>query len=231
MAPHDANTIAEIETAPTISGPYSLYSSSFTIEFLSPPPSLHATVLMRCTYHLPSASLGKAHPQAPPLHLHFSQSETFLVTQGTVGTTTGYELTDTVWAAGMQPQEIVPWVPHRFWPDPDASEDSTVYVWAHPDADEWMDRLFFENLLKYVSDASEGKVKIDMVQMLVTQHASATALVVFPTAWWLGALRWGLPWVVQAAVARVGRLCGYRALMKKYTEEGEWKEYISAKRA
>lgn len=63
------------------------------------------------------------------------------------------------------------------------------------------------------------------------RHASASALVVFPTAWWLGPLRWWVPWVVQAGVARVGRLAGYRALMERYTGKEEWDEYVRAKRA
>lgn len=237
MAPLSTGTIADLQTAKTISGPHTLYNSSFILEFLEPPPALHATVLMRCTYLSPSNKLGKAHPQAPPLHLHFSQSETFLVTKGTVGTTLGYETQDQAWKAGMQPYEIAPWVPHRFWPHPDADEDSTIYVWAHPEVDEKMDRLFFENLLKYVSDASEasqvngGKVKLDLVQMLVMQHATASALVVFPTVWWLGPLRWWVPWMLQAGIAGLGRLVGYRALMEKYTEKEEWEEYVRAKRA
>ncbi|KAF2629786.1 hypothetical protein BU25DRAFT_420041 [Macroventuria anomochaeta] len=37
-------------------------------------------------------TLGKSHPQAPPLHLHFLQPETFLVTKGTFNTTIGYDL-------------------------------------------------------------------------------------------------------------------------------------------
>ncbi|KAL1601077.1 hypothetical protein SLS59_005746 [Nothophoma quercina] len=169
MAPHDPSTVAELEAAKTVSGPHTLYNSSFILEFLEPPPFLDATVLMRCTYLLPAMSQGKAHPQAPPLHLHFQQSETFLVTKGTVGTTTSYELTDRAWSKGMEPFEIKPWTPHKFWPHPEAQEDTVLYLWAHPDVDEKMDRLFFENLLMYVSDASEGKGRLDLVQMLVTQ--------------------------------------------------------------
>lgn len=32
-----------------------------------------------------------------------------------------------------------------------------------------MDRLFFGNLLGYVSDVSEGRERMDLVQMMVTQ--------------------------------------------------------------
>ncbi|XPS95040.1 hypothetical protein M3J09_004334 [Ascochyta lentis] len=231
MAPYDSNMTAEIEAAKVISGPHTLYNSTFILEFLEPPPTLNATVLMRCTYLLAGMSQGKAHPQAPPLHLHFSQSESFLVAKGTVGTTTGWDVQDRTWTKANTPHEIEPWVPHRFWPHPEADQDTVLYLWAHPDVDESMDRLFFENLLMYVSDASEGKGKLDLVQMLVTQHASASALVLFPTAWWLGPLRWWVPWTLQAAVAKVGRLAGYRALMEKYTGREEWEEYLRAKRA
>lgn len=53
----------------------------------------------------------------------------------------------------------------------------------------------------------------------------------FPTVWWLGPLRWWVPWVFQAGVAQVGRMAGYRALMEKYTQKEEWEEYVRAKRA
>ncbi|KAJ4381042.1 hypothetical protein N0V86_003389 [Didymella sp. IMI 355093] len=176
MAPLTPDITADLQNAKRISGPYSLYNESFILEFLEPPSALDATVLMRATYLTPSNKLGKSHPQAPPLHLHFSQSETFFVSKGIIGTTLGYEAKDHAWKAGMQ-HEIEPWTPHCFWPHPEAQENSTMYVWAHPDAgDESMDRLLFENLLKYVSDASEGKGRLDLVQMLVMQHATASAL-------------------------------------------------------
>jgi hypothetical protein len=62
------------------------------------------------------------------------------------------------------------------------------------------------------------------------RHASETALVLFPTAWWLGPLRWWVPWRLQGAIAMVGRLLGYRALMEKYTPKEDWYEYLHAKR-
>jgi hypothetical protein len=169
MSPPSRSTISAIENAPRISGPYTLFSSTFVLEFLSPPPSLSATVLMRCTYLLSSMKAGKSHSQAPPLHLHFDQSETFLVTKGIIGTTTGWDVQDRAWTRENTPFEIEPWVPHKFWPHPDSEEDAVIYVWAHPDVEEKMDRLFFANLLMFVSDASEGKAKMDLVQMMVTQ--------------------------------------------------------------
>ncbi|KAL4762790.1 uncharacterized protein BDW70DRAFT_158398 [Aspergillus foveolatus] len=80
---------------------------------------------------------GKDHPQAPPLHLHFAQFESFIVERGAVGTSTTYEVLDTVHTvsanypqAGGRPAlspavpsrtadgvtEIPSWKPHKFWP-------------------------------------------------------------------------------------------------------------------
>lgn len=64
-----------------------------------------------------------------------------------------------------------------------------------------------------------------------SRHGTASALIMFPTVWWLGPLRWWVPWVFQAGVAQVGRMAGYRALMEKYTQKEEWEEYVRAKRA
>jgi hypothetical protein len=63
------------------------------------------------------------------------------------------------------------------------------------------------------------------------RHATASALVMLPRWKWLGPLRWWLPWKLQAGFAWVARLMGYRALLKEYTPEEEWKEYVHAKRA
>lgn len=170
MPPLDAPTLSALKSAPTISGPYTLFNSTFTLTFLRPPPSLHATVLMRCSYLSSGTHLGKTHPQAPPLHLHFSQSETFLVTQGSLGTTTGYDVTDTIWREGMAPQEIAPWTPHAFWPDAGGEGDCEVFIWAHPEVGEaGMDRLFFASLLRFVSDVAEGREGMSIVQLMVTQ--------------------------------------------------------------
>lgn len=81
-----------------------------------------------------------------------------------------------------------------------------------------------------MSDVAEGKAKLDVVQVAVLQHASATALVLFPTAWWLGPLRWWVPWMLQGAVAGVGRVCGYRALMERYTGREEWEGHCCGAR-
>lgn len=55
-------------------------------------------------------------------------------------------------------------------------------------------------------------------------------MVWFPTTTWLGALRWWLPWKMQAAFALVGRLMGLTPMMKRYTSEEEFAEIERAKR-
>jgi hypothetical protein len=52
----------------------------------------------------------------------------------------------------------------------------------------------------------------------------------FPTAWWLGPLRWYIPWKAQAGLAWLGGCVGYKPIMKDYTDEGVWKEFVRGKR-
>ena len=53
---------------------------------------------------------------------------------------------------------------------PDSPEDTILLVWAHPDdVDEMMDRVFFTNLLMYVSDVHEKKVSLNPFQIMLTQ--------------------------------------------------------------
>ncbi|KAK5467854.1 hypothetical protein LTS15_000827 [Exophiala xenobiotica] len=164
-----------------------------------------------------------ASQQSPPLHIHFQQSETFSVVRGSIGTTTTYSAIDTIHTphdttttgAATKPHEIAPWVPHSFWPDPNASQDTTILVWAHPnpdDMDEKMDRLFFQNLLMYVSDVAEGKEKLSLLQVMLTQ------------AWFLGPLRWWIPYQFQALCAVMARWAGMKPFIKKYMSEREWEE-------
>ncbi|KFY49255.1 hypothetical protein V495_00636 [Pseudogymnoascus sp. VKM F-4514 (FW-929)] len=210
-----------------------LYEGSFILEFLEPHPSRDATVLIRATYKHdhPLCKQGKGHPQAPPLHLHFNQSETFQVLQGQVATVEGWSVATTVYTREDGPHEIKPWVPHSFNPVPDSPEDTVVLVWAHPDdVDEMMDRVFFTNLLMYVSDVHEKKVSLNPFQIMLTQHVSATAMIWFPTATWLGPLRWWVPWKVQALFAAAGRLIGLTPMMKRYTSEEEFAEIQKTKR-
>lgn len=68
---------------------------------------------MRTTYLGAAQRQGKSHPQSPPLHLHFDQSESFYVRQGKVGTTSGWDAHDEAWTQERGVHEIVPWEPHR----------------------------------------------------------------------------------------------------------------------
>jgi hypothetical protein len=63
-------------------------------------------------------------------------------------------------------------MPHRFWPSPNAKEDTTMLVWAHPNPDDMndkMDRLFFASLLGYVSEVSEKKASLSLLQVMLMQ--------------------------------------------------------------
>lgn len=135
-------------------------------------------------------------------------------------------------------------VPHIVGP-PIASaekpdEDVVVLVWAHPKNTAGdMDHIFFLNLFKHVSDVQEGKRKLDLERILMMQyvyllmhgfeyghnmlimsyrHESQTALVMAPSAWWLGRLRWCVPYYLQAAVATFVRLRGKQALSGEDTK-------------
>lgn len=108
--------------------------------------------------------------QRPPLHLHFNQSETFQVLQGQIATVEGFSVTNRVHTREDGPREIKPWVPHSFNPVPESPEDTIVLVWAHPeDVDEMMDRVFFTNLLRYVSDVHEKKTSMNLFQIMLLQ--------------------------------------------------------------
>jgi hypothetical protein len=108
--------------------------------------------------------------QSPPLHLHFNQSETFQVIQGKIGTIREYSVTKEVHTPEDGPCEIKPYIPHTFHPIADSTEDCIILVWAHPDnVDMVMDRVFFTNLLMYVSDVHEKKVSLNPFQIMLTQ--------------------------------------------------------------
>ncbi|KAL2826272.1 hypothetical protein BDW59DRAFT_145334 [Aspergillus cavernicola] len=250
-----------------LGGPHKLFDGSFIIEFLQPSPELDASVLMRATYvggH-EATKLGKKHPQAPPIHIHFEQSESVIVEAGVVGTTTTYDAIDTIHTTaanhaqtvprqGLSPPvpsrnadgvtEIPPWTPHNFWPvGPDhpfwsttdgqqyetslpngRNSDTTILVWGHPrtsngpstgtlttDFPPDMDPAFFLALLSLV-DAVHGQ-RLTMspslgATLMALQTASGSALLLAPTVWWLGPLRWMVPYAVQVMMEWIRRLCG-----------------------
>ncbi|KAL2834768.1 hypothetical protein BJY01DRAFT_238989 [Aspergillus pseudoustus] len=230
-------------------------------------PHLNASVLMRATYKggHDLISLGKNHPQAPPLHIHFSQSESFLVEAGAVGTTTTYDAIDTVHTTGASYHQVVPrqglsppvpsrdehvavaippWTPHKFWPvapthpfwsTPDGQQyesslpnrrnsDTTVLIWAYPktsigppmgalvtDFPPDMDAAFFLALLSLVGAIGTNRVAMTpnvFVTLFSLQTASGLSVIMAPTAWWLGPLRWRVPWAAQIALEKVRELFG-----------------------
>jgi len=150
--------------------------------------------------------------------------------QGKVGTTTGWDCKDEIWEPREALYAIPPWMPHRFWPVPDSTEDCVLICWAHPnDKDSKMDHIFFKNLLMYVSDVSEKKASMDPFQIMLTQHITATALIMLPKWTFLGPLRWWIPLKVQALFAAVARLRGYKPMMKKYTPDDVWDQLYNSK--
>ncbi|KAF1978199.1 hypothetical protein BU23DRAFT_550272 [Bimuria novae-zelandiae CBS 107.79] len=229
-------TIEKLAAAKRISGPFSQFEDSVIFEYLEPPASLNATVLIRATYVNPAVKqMNKSerkHPQSPPLHLHFDQWESFAVASGKVCTIETYEAKDLVHVKEDGVHRVPPWVPHTFYPCADATEDTTFYMWAHPEAvPEPMDRLFFQTLLGLVSDIHEKKAPMSVLQIMTTQHASATAIVMFPRAWWLGPLRWWIPWTFQSLAATIGTWLGYKALIERYVSAEEWDSYAHSKRS
>lgn len=185
----DLSQILPIEER--ISGPFMLFNNSFIIEYLNPHPARNASVLMHARYVAthPEVKLGKKYGQTPPLHLHFSQAESFIVLQGRIGTTTGWECRDRVWTSSNGVQTIEQWKVHSFWPVPpdeypdsaeEGKEDCRILVWAHPKLPGMdnvsdgmfppsMDHLFFHSILGYISDTHEGKKKLDIGLIMLMQ--------------------------------------------------------------
>lgn len=174
-----------------LAGPFYHFHNSFEITYFNPHPNRNASVLMRSRYisSHPDTQLGKKHAQTPPLHIHFSQAESFVVLQGRCGGTQGYDLVDRVWLKEDGVQTVPPWVPHTFWPvardsckatggDQECGEDGVLLMWAHPKIPgsrgegvfpPSMDWLFFQSLLGNVSDVHEGKVKMDLPLLMLMQ--------------------------------------------------------------
>ena len=61
------------------------------------------------------------------------------------------------------------------------------------------------------------------------RHVSASALVWFPKATWLGPLRWWVPWKVQAFFATAARLMGLAPIMERYVDKEDWEAIQKAK--
>ncbi|KAL3466927.1 hypothetical protein BJX64DRAFT_274272 [Aspergillus heterothallicus] len=254
-----------------LGGPHTMFDGSFIIEFLQPPAELDASVLLRATYRggHEATKLGKQHPQSPPLHIHFYQFESFLVEQGALGTTTTYEMVDTVhtttgnhtnWLSRRVntslPRRnihgvtvIPPWTPHNFWPVPPdhpfwstpsgqeyeqclpagRNTDTTFLLWGHPRTSPAefsvagkrlttsfppdMDAAFFLALLDIVDAVHGQRITMSLglgAVLMMMQTASDSCLVFAPRAWWLGSLRWRIPWAGQVTMEFFRRLFDQR---------------------
>ncbi|KAL4789499.1 hypothetical protein BDV19DRAFT_374022 [Aspergillus venezuelensis] len=253
-----------------LGGPHVLFDGSFILEFLQPLPELNASVLMRATYvggH-ESLKMGKQHPQAPPLHIHFAQWESFIIERGAIGTTSTWDTVDTIHTTSanhvqgsISPSRlpardedgatnIAPWVPHKFWPvAPDhpfwtttegvayetsllsaRNSDSTLLLWGHPKTNTGsptgtltssfppdMDAAFFLAILALTDAMSSKRVPMTpavAANMFALQTASDSALVIAPNAWWLGPLRWIVPWYAQRGMEVLRRVLGGRHVVK-----------------
>ncbi|KIV95648.1 hypothetical protein PV10_03274 [Exophiala mesophila] len=100
-----------------------------------------------------------------------------------------------------------------------------MLVWAHPNPDDMegkLDRLFFQNVMIYMSDAFEGKEKMSLSHVMLMQHVTETALIMFPKLWLLGPLRWWIPLQLQALGSAIARWSGKKPLMEKYSSKEEW---------
>jgi hypothetical protein len=119
----------------------------------------------------PLSNKGKGHPQvrysacAPPLSL---SSTPPLPPPSSLAK----------YSLKSPPHENPPWQPHSFWPVPDSTEDAVLLVWAHPsNPPEAMDRVFFTNILRYVSDVHEKKVGLDVLQVMLMQSVAPAKFV------------------------------------------------------
>ncbi|RAH79639.1 hypothetical protein BO86DRAFT_457685 [Aspergillus japonicus CBS 114.51] len=238
-----------------LGGPHKMFDGSFVIEFLQVPADLDATVLMRATYFGAHAltKLGKQHPQAPPLHIHFYQAESFIVESGAAGTTTTYDVIDTIHTTeGAYPQTLsrggrAPLLPARvspddpFWSTTEGQAyantlpagrhtDTTLLIWGHPkthtgpptgtfarDFPPDMDAAFFLGMLSLV-DAVHGQ-RLAMspglgATLMATQTASGAAMIVAPKAWWLGPLRWAIPWYMQVLMEWTRKVFDRRSVVQ-----------------
>ena len=86
-----AISLPTLSTAPLLSGPHTLFNGDFVLEILVPPPSLHATVLLRSTFLRRAGEKGRRHALCPPMHLHFEQEEGFWVVRGVLGCVEGWK--------------------------------------------------------------------------------------------------------------------------------------------
>ncbi|TKX22376.1 hypothetical protein C1H76_5484 [Elsinoe australis] len=200
-------------------GPFSTFDGAFIVEIIQPGKNRNASTIVRATYKAGHAinRKGKDADHAPPLHLHMMQSETFHVLSGKIGVTHGYELKDTILTAADGPFEIIPYMPHRPWPVPDCKEDTTILMIATPEnVPNPIGGLFFRDIFLYSDDCHVGKAKFDPLQVLLMQHVTDSAPVMFPGAWYLGPARWWIPLRLQGLAAWIAGSMVYSPRLAKY---------------
>jgi len=95
-----------------------------------------------------------------------------------------------------------------------------MLVYAHPkDTPQTMGVDFFEVLLRVLDDAHKKGKAPDLLQLMLTQHESASALVWLPRVSWLGSLRWQVPWALQGGFAALATLLGYKPLPDEFIKK------------
>ena len=61
------------------------------------------------------------------------------------------------------------------------------------------------------------------------QDETASTMLLFPTASWLGPLRWWIPWKLQTLLAAIARWTGTESVMEKYIDREDWERIQKAK--
>lgn len=108
--------------------------------------------------------------------------------------------------------------------------DTTVLIWAHPrtgsdtptgrlasDFPPDMDAAFFLALLSFVDAITSRRVAMTpstAARFFGLQTESGLGLLIAPSCWWLGPLRWMIPWSAQCALEWVRKMCGGKDIVK-----------------
>ncbi|KAF2215464.1 hypothetical protein CERZMDRAFT_94873 [Cercospora zeae-maydis SCOH1-5] len=144
------------------------------------------------------------------------QTETFKVLQGEMAVVRGWDEEEFILRPENTPFDVKAWEPHTPYCY-GGDEDTIVLIRAHPPADDDpLGAVFFEHLFRLLDEAHRAKMAPDLVQVMVMQHATDSALIMFPSVRLLGSLRWRIPWLLQGAIAYVGGLLGYTPEIKRF---------------
>ncbi len=74
-----------------------------------------------------------------------------------------------------------------------------------------MDAAFFLALLSFVDAIASRRVAMTpstAARFFGLQTESGLGLLIAPSCWWLGPLRWMIPWSAQCALEWVRKMCG-----------------------